>query len=496
MVKMENLTNDARETFEFFARKCFYLDQGTHLSRDPFVTYLCDELDYVCKNAGAKLVITMPPRHGKTTITSFLAAWYLGHYSSETVMVVTYNKDLAEKITYKIRKTMQTEFYKSSFATRVAPDRRRVDDFATKQGGGVFATSVNGAIAGHGAGLIIVDDALSLRDASNVEQISEVNRIFETEILSRLNFPKTGRVIVIGHRLHENDLPAFASTLGGYRKVELSLVAVRTKKYLLRTGQWLRKKGELLRAGSHTKRQIDKLKAQTLPSFDLFYQQGLGGKFRVVRASDFSTFSAQTLTPGPVVMSVDTAQKTGVHNSFTVMQVWAPRAKGHFLVYQLREQCGYQDCRKNFWKIFGKFRPSAVLIENKANGAALIDDVRGRLNSKLFAVDPGLRSKAERLGMHRGTIRKGLIHLPDDALWRQTFVAEVVEFPSQFTDQVDAMTQYLDFMLEKPNLSPPTKVGSGIGIALGTHPRTAVSSGANNSERSHIALTTSRWRQY
>lgn len=70
-------------------------------------------------------------------------------------------------------------------------------------------------------------------------------------------------------------------------------------------------------------------------------------------------------------------------------------------------------------------------------------------------------SKAARLETHVGKIRGKRIYLPEDAIWRDAFIDEVVRFPAEFNDQVDAMTQYLDFMDTKPSIPtrPPRDSG-------------------------------------
>jgi hypothetical protein len=139
-------------------------------------------------------------------------------------MVVTYSDQLAEHITYHIRRVLQAPWFTKLFTTRVAGDRSKVDDFATSHGGQVFATSIGGALAGRGADLIIFDDPLDLKDASNERQIAVVNQRFDSLVMSRLNDPRTGRVVIIAHRLNDNDLSAHVIKQGGWRHVALPLV--------------------------------------------------------------------------------------------------------------------------------------------------------------------------------------------------------------------------------------------------------------------------------
>lgn len=68
-----------------------------------------------------------------------------------------------------------------------------------------------------------------------------------------------------------------------------------------------------------------------------------------------------------------------------------------------------------------------------------------------------------------GNNPKKRIHVLDEAELRNAFVSEVVGFPGEFDDQVDAMSQYLSFMATKPllKLPPPPAIAVGVGFSLG-----------------------------
>jgi hypothetical protein len=107
-----------------------------------------------------------------------------------------------------------------------------------------------------------------------------------------------------------------------------------------------------------------------------------------------------------------------------------------------------------------------VLIEATANGPALIAEARRRGNVKVVEIVPNGRSKADRLRDHTKTFRAGRVHLPGSTAWKDEFIAEFVEFPSAaFDDQVDATTQYLQWIKTNPPLvlPAPRAVCSGIG---------------------------------
>ena len=317
-----------RSDFASFVRKAYRHDHPTKLGNEAYLAYLCHELERVANGETRRLVINLPPRHLKTFLAAiYLPAWVLAHDPSARVMVITCSEQLAELITYHIRKVLRASWFKALFTTRVAKDRSKAGDFATTAGGGVFATSVNGALAGRGADLIIFDDPLDLKDAGNTERIALVNQRFDSLIMSRLNNRKTGQVIIIAHRLNENDLSAHIRKQGDYRHVILSLVATRKKSYDLGGHVWVRKRGELLRPGSFTPRELKRLEQNTInPDFGLFYQQGIDPALRLtIKVQHFDSFDPSSIGGLPVMLSIDPGHRGAVDGSCCVIQAWSPQ---------------------------------------------------------------------------------------------------------------------------------------------------------------------------
>jgi len=455
-----------RTDFRSFVRKAFRAKHGKILGKERYLDLLAIELGRVASGETKRLLINLPPRHLKTFLAAIcLPAWVLAKDPGARIMVLTYSDDLAKRITYEIRSILRSPWYKEIFRTRVAKDRSLMDDFDTVQGGGVFATSVGGPLAGRGADLIIFDDPLDLKNANNVRLIEAVNQQFDSQILSRLNNPIDGRIVIIAHRLHEHDLSAHVSKQGNWTQVTLPLVAVRKQRYDLGDATWTRKPGELLRPGSHTKKQLEQLRQNTInPDFELFYQQGCGKARPLdIKAKHFATFDERPAAELPIILSVDPGQRGGARNSFSVIQAWAPFEGNHFLIAQWRDQCGYENLQHAYRFMKRRFRPSVALIEATANGPALIDYAKRKQFVRVVAITPDNRSKKARLVRHIRLIQGRRLHLPADASWRLDFIKEFVDFPSgTFDDQVDAAVQYLDWIADNPIPGLPPKPALGV----------------------------------
>jgi predicted phage terminase large subunit-like protein len=443
--------------FLAFAMKAFAtLNKGRSLGNDKYLKLLAQELTHVAAGETKRLVVNMPPRHCKTFMGSIcLPAWILAHNPSAKIVILTYGQDLADKTAYAVRDILRSEWYQQVFHTRVKGDRAKLMDFVTTDGGGVRSLSIEGGVTGLGADFIIIDDPVEIKDCGNTKRLERVNDLFDDEIQTRLDHPKKGCIVIIAHRISEDDLPGHVLQKGGWQQLKLPLIATRSRTHHLDSGEvWNRKKGELLRPDAFTKRDIQRLRASKQPGFETLQQQNPGGRDRLrIKAKYFPSFSLAELQVRevPVVLSVDPGQKGGPTNSFTVIQAWAPKDGAHLLLDQWREQATYGESRSAVCRFIRKYRPSVVLIEATGQGPALLSEIKPQIGMELVPITPA-GDKIERLRKHRRTIRRGLVQLPQGAPWYDEFISEAAQFPyGPFNDQIDAMSQYLNWIAEHPN---------------------------------------------
>src|SRR5262249_34180788 len=269
--------------------------------------YLCFELEKVINGETRRLLINLPPRHLKTFLGSVcLSAWTLAKNPSERIIIVTYDDKLAEHICRDVRKILRSPWFTEIFkTTRVADDHSRADDFKTTKGGGIYAVSVNGALAGRGGDLIIFDDPIDLKNWNNSQEIERVNNRFDGMTVSRLNNLASGRIVIIAHRLNDEDLSDHVISQGDWRHVALPFVATRSNYFDLGHDVWHRRKGELLRPDAYSAKDVKRLRTRQLtPPYDLYYQQGRanGARLRIKR-QHFPSFSVYERPNTPVVLS-------------------------------------------------------------------------------------------------------------------------------------------------------------------------------------------------
>jgi predicted phage terminase large subunit-like protein len=463
-----------RTDFLSFARKAIRRLEGTTLSRDRYLELLASELSAFADGATKRqLLVNLPPRHLKTLLGSVcLSAWILGHNPNTKIMLLACSANLAEKISRQIRAVMSEQWYQEIFPTRIKKGHAKAMDFETKEGGGVFASSINGIITGFGADIIIVDDPHDISDVRNPELLDATVETFESVVRSRLNNRKRPRILVIAHRIHDRDLSAHLLGQGNWAHVILPLVATRDQTYETDYGRWHRRKGELLQPEAEDEDEIARRKTLLVnPDFDMLYQQDCDGQARPpIKADDFPTFVPGHHADLHCVVSIDAGNTDGDDASFSVIQAWAFDDKNLYLMNQFREQCEFNELKRMTKRFIKRHRPDVVLIEKTANGPALISELRRKEKTRRLVLPITPRgSKAARLSRHIDKIRDGRVQLPENAVFNAEFGAEFERFHRRkHADQVDAFTQTADWFDQchtlgraprRPSASVPMVVG-------------------------------------
>jgi len=478
-----------RKNFLSFAHKAIRELEGRKLGDDPYLRYLARELELFAENETNRLIVNLPPGHGKSLVASVsLTAWMLAHDPSLKVMIVTHAEHLSKTIARNIRSILLSGWFKEVFGPRIKKGHTEVTDFGTTSGGGVFVTSFGGGFTGRRADVIIVDDAHDIGD--DLEQIEATIESFNNVVMSRLNDRKAGRVLIVAHRVHEHDLSAHLLQNKKWRHVVLPLVATREQVYQTTAGEWRRRAGNILRPDIYGPDEIGELRKNCFnPGFEMLYQQDIDADaLPPIRPDHFGSFIPSMLPHGPIVLSVDPGVADRKRSAYSVIQVWKLAGGNHYLLGQFRQQAKFAYLRDNLRFLRKAFRPVAILIEHTANGPALISDLGPKLGNLIVPVEPDGRSKAARLGRHAALIIGKRIWLPADAEWRDDFIDEFVAFPNgKFTDQVDATTQLLDHAPELAALEPTPPAGVAAVVNSAGQTRTARVSTDHGRERGFAA---------
>ena len=154
----------------------------------------------------ARVILTIPPRHGKSELaTKKFPAWMLGKHPEWPIMVASYSGDLAVDFGQGTREIMQSPSYQEIFKTRLRPDTQAKGKWMTENGGGYMAAGAGGAITGKGFKIGIVDDIFKNREEAESETIRDSRWDWYRSTFYTRQEGNTA-IIVIGTRWHTDDI--------------------------------------------------------------------------------------------------------------------------------------------------------------------------------------------------------------------------------------------------------------------------------------------------
>ena len=173
----------------------------------PHIKKLAEKLEAVERGEIKRLAIFMPPRHGKSILTSeFFPAWYMGRNPDKYIICSTYAQDLADDFGRKVRNQLQDASYGEIFPdTQLATDSASVRRFHTTKGGVYYAVGAGSAITGRGAHLLLIDDPIKGREEAD-SQAMRGNLLDWYRSTAYTRLMPNGSVILIQTRWHEDDL--------------------------------------------------------------------------------------------------------------------------------------------------------------------------------------------------------------------------------------------------------------------------------------------------
>lgn len=165
-----------------------------------------------------RLMITMPPRHGKSMLASeFFPAWYMGRNPDHYVVTATYAQELADDFGRKVKNQIEDGAFREIFpGVGLADDSKSAKRFhiegshggyehATTQRGAFYAVGVGGPLTGRGAHLLLIDDPVKNREDAESEVMRKKTKDWYTSTAYTRLMPG-GRIVVIQTRWHEDDL--------------------------------------------------------------------------------------------------------------------------------------------------------------------------------------------------------------------------------------------------------------------------------------------------
>ena len=203
----------------------------------------------------------------------------------------------------------------------------------------------------------------------------------------------------------------------------------------------------------------------TLPGRDwssLYQGKPVDEEGGTIKASWFQRFTKRTTFPKRRTLSVDTANKDGERNDFTVITIWEEDVEGnHYLIHLERKRLTFEPMSSLIISTAEQYDVSAILVEDKGSGTQFIQVYQGKIVTPIIPISTSNLSKQFRFDGVTPMFEAGLVFLPDKSAWLADYERELLQFPgSAYDDQVDSTSQYLHWARKGRQLGTK-KLGQG-----------------------------------
>ncbi|MDD4988735.1 MAG: phage terminase large subunit [Candidatus Izemoplasmatales bacterium] len=425
---------------------------GGAWDRADHLDLLCHALEAVERGDIRRVIVTMPPRHGKSEVVSkHLPAWYLGLHPDREVILTSYSAELAQDHSRVAREVLR-EQGPPVFGVSVAQDSAAVNRWGVEgHRGGMIAVGIGGSITGRGAHLAIIDDPFKgPEDSHSPTQRKRVIDWYRTVLRTRL--APGGAIIVIHTRWHKGDLVGHLlaeAEVGGEQWTVIDLPAIAEEGDLLG-----RAPGVPLWPERFPLADLQELQ-RTLTTYwwQAVYQQKPGDpeghQFKREYFRYFGTDGDQFVLHNPgddtripasrciVFQTCDVAGSLSASADYFVIGTWAITPHRDLLLLDIiRTRIEGPDQPDLLTQAFHRWRPALQGIESNGIGKTAYQTmVRSGLPVVELLAD---RDKALRAIPIASRYKAGAVYHPEHAAWLSEYEEELAGFPNApHDDQVD-----------------------------------------------------------
>ena len=435
--KRLDLREEASEKFMPFAHHVYEnFIEGRHHR------IIAEKLERVARGELKRLIINMPPRHSKSEFASFLMpAWFLGRNPKLKIIQATHNTELAVRFGRKVRDLIDDPAYKEIFPdTNLKEDNKGAGKWGTTAGAEYFAAGVGAAITGRGADLLIIDDPHSEQDALSESAFDNAYEWYTSGPRQRLQ--PGGTIILVMTRWGKKDLTGRLLAQQGsdvmsdqWEVVEFPAILPSDKP--LWPEFW--DKDALLSIKASL--PVGKWNAQ-------WQQQPTASESAIIKRDWWQNWEKEEIPPVKYILqSYDTAfskKESADYSAITTWGVFTPEEGGPDNIILMDAQRGrwnFPELKEKAFEEHQYWEPDMVLVEAKATGTPLIDELRLR-GIPALGFSPGKgRDKVTRMHMVAPLFEAGVVWAPSDKKFADEVIEEVVSFPNgDHDDFCDSMT--------------------------------------------------------
>lgn len=436
-----------------FFKPCWdVLEPNNPILKNWHQTLISEYLEACYKREITRLIINIPPRYTKSTLVSVVfPVWAWVKSPHIRFIFASYAQTLATQHSVNRRNIIESPWFQRGYGKRfkLSTDQNVKTEFQNNHRGVMTATSILGSATGKGGDFIIIDDPHNVKGSESDVQREAIITQFDRTFSTRLNDKKTGVMIVVMQRLHQRDLSGHLLSLGGWEHLKIKGVEEERKVYSfpITKRTIIRNPGEILHPEREDEKEIEKQK-RALGSYGFSgqYQQEPSPPGGAIFKREWYKF--YDIPPAKFeeeIISFDLTFKELSESDYVVGQCWGRVGANKYLLDQVRGRMDFLTTIRAF-QAFSVRHPNAILklVEEKANGAALINSMKNKIPG-IVAVNPK-DSKESRAQAIAPEFEAGNIYLPNPDIhhWVNDFIEEMSQFPKgRQDDQVDATTQAL-----------------------------------------------------
>jgi predicted phage terminase large subunit-like protein len=480
--------------YEFVKQSWHVVEPGVNFIPSWHIESICEHLEAISSGELRKLLVNIPPRHSKSTIVSVMfPMWEWQVQPEEKYLCASYSGTLSIRDNLKARRLVQSPWYQERWGHlfTLAGDQNAKQRFENDKTGYRLATSVGGTATGEGGSRLLLDDPHSAQEAQSDVMRASALEWFDMVWSTRLNDPKRDAMITIMQRLHEKDISGhILEDIGGWEHLMIPAEwdGVR-RKTVLGTYDPRKNKGELICSERFGEKEIIELK-------QLLGVYGTAGQLQQdPQPSEGNILKTKCIKLWPhdkglpqfeyILQSYDcafTEKTTGDPTACSVYAIFTHEGNRNVMVIDAwDEHLSYPDLRTKAirdWQTeyggpskkdaFNRARrPDRVLVEAKASGQSLLQDLR-LANVPAIGYNPGNADKVSRAHQAAPTLELGHVWVPESGKnpgqpvsWVLPFIKQLEKFPvAEHDDYVDTFTQAIiyfknDGWFELPRAKDP-----------------------------------------
>ena len=320
----------------------------------------------------------------------------------------------------------------------------------------MIATSVGATVMGRGCDTAILDDPVSADQALSDAQRTSANNWIDTTLRSRLNDPASGAIILVMQRLHQQDPTGYLleQEPGVWTHIRMPLEAEEDETWVFPiSGRVVcRKAGEILMPERFTPDVVKEKKSCRMVFAGQYQQRPAPAEGNIIKRSDaryFGGIDPKTGQPDErlpesfdlKVISVDCAFKDLATSDYTAILVIGVKGRKRFVLDVVNEHLDATATESEIRRLREKHRPiRAVLVEDKANGPAVVERLRANIPG-VVAINPK-GGKVARMFAAAPEWQAGDWYVDRRASWTEPLVEQITMFPAgRYDDIADAMSQ-------------------------------------------------------